>query len=195
MKDLHPSALVLILALVVSGCSLFSPPSPPPPSSDPIALLLSADSDMKEQVRRAMARAAERAGISIQLSNLVYLSRDDLTVAHALVVDFDSLRLLEPNRVGDVGLAFLSLPASVGVPTGFYKIRIFVLEAKAELLDAQGGVVAVFPLERAQETPGSRPLISVTNCRVTLIYQQVSQGVPPIQAAVPLDWCKPVGPL
>jgi hypothetical protein len=197
MKVLRASMLMVLVTFALSACSLFSPsPPPPPPVSDPLASLVSADQGAKEQIRGAMQRAAEMAGLSIQSHNFVYASRDDVVVVHALVTGFDSLRLQEPNRVGDVGFVFVSLPPDGGIPRGFYKVRIFVFEAKAQLIDAQGNAVAVLPLERGHELSSSRPLVYVTGCRVTLIYQQVAPGagIIPIQAAVPLDWCKSIGP-
>jgi hypothetical protein len=197
MKTLRVAVLLLLVAFTVGACSLVSPPpASPPPVSDPVLALLSADQGMKEQVRLAMQRAAEAASISIQLDKFVYVSRDDVVAAHALVTGFDSLRLQEPNRVGDLGFAFLSLPTPLGIPKGFYKIRVFVRETKAELINAQGNTVATLPLEQGHEQASVRPLLYITGCRVTLIYQQANPGggIIPIQAAVPMDWCKPVGP-
>lgn len=191
------SLLLVLVAFVMNACSLVSSPPPPPPvSGDPLAALMSANQAMKEQVRLAMQRAAEAAGISIQLDNFAYVSRENVVAAHALVTGFDSLRLQQPNRVGDLGFAFLSLPASLGIPAGFYRIRVFVQETKAELINAQGNTVATLPLEQGREQASSSPMLYITGCRVTLIYQQANpgQGIIPIQAAIPLDWCKPIGP-
>lgn len=196
MKPLKVFLLLIPVVAAVSACSLLNPPAPPSPPSNPLMALSSADEQLREQVKLAMQRAAEEAGISIQANNLVFVSRDDIVVAHALVTGFDSLKLQQPNRVADVGFAFLALPAQLGVPRGFYKVRVFVPEARAELINADGSPVAVFPLEQGHELSSSRPLIYATGCRVTLIYQQVKQGlgITPIEAAVPLDWCKLVGP-
>ena len=194
MQRLFIPALALVAVLALGGCSLFAP-SPKtgqaPSLGELRQTLTSDDGQWREQIRRAMHEAAQAAKLELQEDTFLYVSRDDLLVVHALVAGFDALRLEEPNRVGDVGLAFLALPQQAGIPTGFYKITIRVLEAKADLWNVETHQIITVPLERGQALPSSRPIVYVTGCRVELIYQQADpgHGIPPIQAAVPLDWC------
>ncbi len=189
-------AIALALVLGVLGCSLFAPPSEPQAGEDQALAelrrgLLSQDGQGRERVRRALQQAARAARIELDESSFLYVSRDDLLVVHALVKGFETLRLKEPNRVGDVGLAFLALPPQAGLPPGFYKVTIRVLEAKASLWNVESRRTVTVPLERGQALPSPRPIAYVTGCRLELIYQQADpgHGLPPIQAAVVLDWC------
>lgn len=191
MRTLKAGMTLALVVMTVSACSLLNPPQPST-TGNPLQTMYTANQELRGRMERALGQAAESLRVSVRKDNIVFVSRDDLAVAHALVSGFDTLRLTEPDRIADVGLVYLQLPTKTRIPQGFYKVRIFTLEAKSQLLDANGQAVAVLPLEKADDLPSSRPQIEVTGCRVTLIYQQAQQplGPPPIQAAVPIDWCE-----
>jgi len=106
------------------------------------------------------------------------------------VKGFETLRLREPNRVGDVGLAFLALPPRAGLPPGFYKVTIRVLEAKANLWNVESRRTVTVPLERGQALPSPRPIAYVTGCRLELIYPR-----PPAHPGRRRAGLVPTGPL
>ena len=203
MRTVKLAAVLLAVTLVASGCSLLSPQEEPPATGT--SGMNAADGELRADMISAMTQAARDLNVSIQANGTVYLSRNDLTIAHALVTGFDTLTLSEPDRIAVLGLAYISLPQGAqviqatgqrtGIPDGFYLVQIRTLEARVHLIDtfrqASGGAAAILPLERAQTDPSSEPQIMATGCRVELRYVQgqVHQGQPPIQAAVPLDWC------
>lgn len=197
--------LTLLLALVgtaTSACALLAPSESEATGSRAVE---TADDDLRGRVDTAMAQAADEMGVSIQSGQATYLSRDDLTIAHALVTGFDTLAPNDPDRVAVVGLAYLALPSGArviqatgqrtGLSRGFYLVQIRPLESRIQLIDAShqasGEAAAILPFERAQTDPSSGPQIMASGCRVELRYvqEQVHQGQPPIQVAAPLDWC------
>lgn len=203
MRTAQLIGLLVALALVASACSLLSPQEEP--SASGTSGMNTADSDLRSDMISAMTQAAQDLNVSIQADGTVYLSRDDLTIAHALVTGFDTLTLSEPNRIAVLGMAYVSLPSGAqviqatgqrtGIPDGFYLVQIRTLESRVHLIDtfrqASGGAAAILPLEKAQTDASSEPQIMATGCRVELRYVQgqVHQDRPAIQAAVPLDWC------
>ena len=199
------SLVVVLLAVTVgaSACSLLGPTEEPPATGT--SGMNAADGKLRTDMIGAMTQAAQDLNVSIQANRTVYLSRDDLTIAHALVTGFDTLTLSDPNRIAVLGLAYVSLPSGAqviqatgqrtGIPDGFYLVQIRTLESRVHLIDtfrqASGGAAAILPLEKAQTDASSEPQIMATGCRVELRYVQgqVHQGRPAIEAAVPLDWC------
>lgn len=197
------SMLSIAVALTASACSLLGPSEEP--SATGTAEMYAADGDLRIRMTDAMRRAAQDLGVSIQANQAVYLSRQDLAIAHAFVSGFDTLTVNEPDRVAVLGLAYISLPRGAqviqatgqrtGISDGFYLVQVRTLESRVHLIDASrqasGGAAAILPLEKAQTDPNSEPQIMATGCRVELRYVQgqVHQGEPPIQAAVPVDWC------
>lgn len=195
--------LLTLVALTASACSLLSPTDPTPQTG--VAGMNAADGDLRSRMTSAMTQAASGLSVSIQANETAFLSRDNVTIAHALVTGFDTLQLSPSDRTAVLGLAYISLPQGAqviqatgqrtGIPDGFYLVQIHTLQSRVHLIDtfrqASGGAAAILPLERAQTDASSEPQIMATGCRVELRYVQgqVHQGQPPIQAAVPLDWC------
>lgn len=203
MRFAKLAAVLLAVTLVASACSLLGPTEEPPATGT--SGMNAADGDLRTDVISAMTQAAQDLNVSIQAEKTVYLSRADLSIAHALVTGFDTLTLREPDRIAVLGLAYISLPQGAqviqatgqrtGIPDGFYLVQIRTLEARVHLIDtfrqAAGTAAAILPLEKAQTRSSSEPQIMATGCRVELRYVQgqVHQGRPAIQSAVPLDWC------
>lgn len=203
MRFVKLAAVLLAVTVVASACSLLGPTEEPPATGT--SGMNAADGDLRTDMVSAMTQAAQELSVSIQATGTVYLSRDDLSIAHALVTGFDTLTLSEPDRIAVLGLAYISLPSGAqvlqatgqrtGIPDGFYLVQVRTLESRVHLIDtfrqASGGAAVILPLERAQTRASSEAQIMATGCRVELRYVQgqVHQGQPPIQAAVPLDWC------
>lgn len=203
MRTAKLVALSAAVALVLSACSLLSPQEDPPATGT--SAINDADVELRSDTADAMTQAARDLNVSIQAEQTAYLSRDDLTVAHALVTGFDTLTLSDPDRIAVLGLAYVSLPRGAqviqatgqrtGIPDGFYLVQVRTLQSRVHLIDvhrqAAGTAAAILPLEKAQTDPSSKPQLMATGCRVELRYVQgqVHQGQPPIRAAVPLDWC------
>jgi hypothetical protein len=181
--------LVLVLA---SGCSLLVP-GKPQTSGDPVSAILATQQQVQDQIRQAMQQAAEQMKVSLQLDTFVFVSRYDFTAASALVSSFDSLVFEDPvNRVADLGLVFLSLPPKANIPVGFFKVRVFILQSKVELLDANGQPVISLPMERVGYVDGSsNPMILVTGCDITIPYNQIRQPAnsQTLSVAVRFSWC------
>ncbi len=172
---------------------------PPPPS--PAQALEGANRELRATVTDAMLRAAEAMGIPIDRERIVFVSRDDLVVAHTPVSGFETLKVGADGHA-DVGLAYVSLPPTFAVkqftgerkaiPPDFYVVRVYPPQSKVVLLNARGRPGATLRLDKAETWPSPRPQIDVTGCKVLLRYvqEQVFLGPPPIRAEVPLDWCE-----
>ncbi|MFB6286606.1 MAG: hypothetical protein ABEK03_08535 [Candidatus Bipolaricaulia bacterium] len=202
MRILKLTLLLALVGMATSACALLAPSESEATGSRAMETV---DQDLRDRVATAMAQAADKFDVSVQSDQAAYLSRNDLTIAHALVAGFDTLALADPDRVAVVGLAYLSLPSGArviqatgqrtGLSAGFYLVQIRTLEARIRLIaasrQAMGEPAAVLPFERAQTDPSSAPQIMATGCRVELRYvqRQVHRGQPPIRVAAPLDWC------
>lgn len=129
MRRWKLAGLLTLAALAASGCGLLSPP---PPAQEAPPTIQAADQQLRESLNAALQEAALELNMSIQTGDAAYVSRADLIVAHALVTGFDALQLREPDRIADVGLAYLELPDGARVKQttgertpirdGYYKV-------------------------------------------------------------------------
>ena len=183
-----------ILVLGLSGCGLTGSTDTGTTPTDPIAAVSAANQVVRDNVRFAMQQAAERFGMPVQLDSFEFISRDDFSVASALIAGFDQpLGLIDDsNRVADLGLVYLDVPAALGIPRGFYKVRAYILQSRADLLNEAGQPVVALPLERFSLVGGSnKPMIINSGCDVMFIYNQPRQTSPnlTIEVSVRVDWC------
>ena len=189
------------LAFGVTACTSLFGTSPPPPPPPPAEILEGANQELRAAITDAMLRAAEGLELPIDKDRIVFVSRDDLLVAHTPVSGFETLEV-GSDGVADVGLVYLSLPVTANVKqfTGerkpivpdFYVVRIYPPQSKVTLLNAFGRPGASLRLDKARTWPSPRPQIDVTGCKVLLRYvqEQIFLGPPPIRAEIPLDWCE-----
>jgi len=148
---------------------------------------------IRENARFAMLQSAEAIGLPIQVDSFKFVSGDNFSVASALVQGFDQpLNFAdESNRIVDLGVIYLNVPPSMGIPVGYYKVRAFILQSRAELIDASGQPVVALPLEKFSVVTGSnKPMILSSGCDVLFIYNQPRQQSPNItvEVAVRVDW-------
>lgn len=189
------------VALGTTACASLFGTSPSPTPAMPSEIIEEANRELRAAITDAMLRAADELGLPIDGDRIVFVSRDDLLVAHTPVSGFETLEV-GSDGVADVGLVYLSLPVTAGVKqfTGerkpivpdFYVVRIYPPQSKVALLNVHGRPGATLRLDRASTWPSPRPQIDVTGCKVVLRYvqEQVFLGPPPIRAEVPLDWCE-----
>jgi hypothetical protein len=194
MKRVNSFFTIFLMAIILSSCSFTGSAPTNQGSSDPMATMGSLGQLVRGDVTQSMQQAAERLGLPIQTNSITYLSRDEFSVASGLVNPFDTpLDFLdETNRIVDLGVVYVSVPARVGVPTGFYKVRAYILQSRAELIDASGQPMLAVPLERVGFVTGSnRPMIMTTGCDVSFIYNQIRQPSPhqTVEVSFSLDWC------
>lgn len=194
---------LLGLAVGMTACaslSLFGPSSAPP-AETPSEAIAKANEELRRAITEAMLRAAQTLGLAIDKERIVFVSRDDLVVAHTPVSGFETLEV-GSDGVADVGLVYLRLPVTANVkqftgerkpiPPDFYVVRIYPPQNKVTLLNAFGRPGATLRLDTAGTWPSPRPQIDVAGCKVLLRYvqEQTFLGPPPIRAEVPLDWCQ-----
>lgn len=195
MKYLKSIAVLSALVLVLSSCSLTGPTNTNRGASDPFGSMGSLSQLVRGDVTLAMQQAAEQLNIPIQTGSIAFAARDEFSVASALVNPFSTpLNFVdENNRIVDLGIIYASVPARVGLPIGFYKVRAYILQSRADLIDASGQPILAVPLERAGYVSGSnKPMMMVTGCSVQFIYNQVRQPSPhqTVEVAFRLDWCE-----
>jgi len=150
-----------ILAAVASLC--LASPSYAQPKPD-IGRLLDAQ---RRPLAQAMARAAARAGVSVNLDSLTQGTGNGATVVIGAIAGMESIPATELPRGVNAAFAYLDLPTGPGgaqpnLPAGFYTFRVSASSQTVdEALKESGGV----PPDTT--TPDGRP--SVPGAKVELI--------------------------
>ena len=196
MKLIRVLLILALTTVTLSSCSFFgsSNNSGNQTPTDPLSAVVAANQVVRENVRLAMQQSAQAIGLPIQLDSFRFVSGDNFNVASALVQGFDQpLNFFDDNnRIVDLGVIYVDVPASMGIPRGFYKVRAFILQSRAELINAAGQPVVALPLEKFSVLTGSnKPMIQASGCDVLFIYNQPRQQSPNItvEVAVRIDWC------
>ncbi len=153
------------LGVVVVGAVLCAPL--PAVAQPPLGNLLDAQ---KRPIALAMARAAERAGVSVNLRSLTQGSGNGATFVIGAMNGMESIPATALPRGVDAAFAYLELPDGPGgvrpnLRAGFYTLRVSAsLETVEAALAASGGV----PPDST--SPDKRP--SVPGATVQLINAQ-----------------------
>jgi|SRR4051794_10221038 hypothetical protein len=177
--------------ILVAGAALcLAAPSHAQPKPD-VGRLLDAQ---RRPVAQAMARAAARAGVSVNLDSLTQGTGNGATVVIGAITGMESIPATELPRGVDAAFAYLDLPTGPGgaqpnLPAGYYTFRVSASSQTVdEALKASGGV----PPDTT--SPDGRP--SVPGAKVELVDArgQVAAVIPGqlgvFSATVPPDAAK-----
>ena len=153
--------------ILAAGAALcLASPSYAQPKPD-IGRLLDAQ---RRPVAQAMARAAARAGVSVNLDSLTQGTGNGATVVIGSITGMESIPATELPGGVNAAFAYLDLPTGPGgaqpnIPAGYYTFRVSASsQTVGEALKASGGV----PPDTT--TPDGRP--SVPGAKVELIDAQ-----------------------
>lgn len=192
---------LIAMALTITACSTLNPTQPAEPAS-PLQTLQFLKEQLTQRLPEVMQQVAEQFGIPIQPNNVAYVSGPNLTIASALVANFERVKREGPDGTAVVGFVYLSLPEQARIkqvtgqrtalPHQFYTVQIRSFTGEVHLINRSGTSSAVVRLEQAHTLSSQQPQIDIAGCKVILRYVQTQrpQDSSPIKAAVPLDWCQ-----
>ena len=118
-------------------------------ANEEVSLLREASS-LRSRLAFDMASAARKAGIKVETSNLVFVSRDDLVLASAAVAGLDTLDLGKLENGANVFFIYLSAQESAPVAPGFYSLRVSGSQDRAHRGEATQGDAAITSAWRCQ---------------------------------------------
>ena len=117
----------------------------------------------RQQIAGAFEQEARRFGVEVRPENLLFYSDGKSFVASQPLTAAGSLGAPELANGADVALEYLDLPAQIGLPPGFYRVRVSGAggTAVADLFNSGGAKVRSFPASIAppQACPSTPPLI------------------------------------
>lgn len=140
-----------------------------PTESEEVSILREVSS-LRSRIMFDMELASRRAGIRIQADNLLFISRDDLTVVSTAVAGLESIDRSKLECGANVLFTYFSLE-SASIAPGFYTVRISGAQGdspaatnwKGQLFDVHGNFAAALPVkveEHGSSSDLARPILT-----------------------------------